>query len=614
MATGDTLPEHAPALFDGLPEEDVAELLGQLDAHQFSAGATILAEGDSPRSMYVIQSGAADIYVADRQGVEHHVGRAGPGDTLGEMSLFTGQPISATVRATSTLVAFALDAADFDRTASRYPRIYRNIGVLLSRRLARANRRGLHDALDRIAVLVDEGAAPLLGYALACSVAWHTRGATLLLVVTEGELTAEVRAVAATVVDTGSSAHQYSSAPYLAAFPAPGPKRATLVVAPPRGAFAPEALAATAEELCAHYDHVLVQVREGAMPALLTHTVRLCPGRAGRTTGAPGYALRGWAPVGTLRPDGAGCVDVPPPGPGDEEALRAGVLPPVTPTGRALGWIARDLSKLKVGLALGAGAARGYAHLGVLRTLTARDLPIDYVAGTSIGAIVASLYALGYDVDTIARMIDEVSGSIFRPALPTAALLSSAKLRARLQKIGEGQRIEDLGVPLAIVAVDLVGRREVVFRRGLLWAAVLASMSIPGIYPPQRIGAYTLVDGGVLNPVPSNAAARMGADVVIAVKLAGPPAPIVTDAEARAPSGRAPAVLHSIMGAIDMMQSKIVTDTAAAATIVIEPDLVGGTPIGLRQFTQGRRYIARGEAAAEDALPRIAAALPWLRP
>jgi NTE family protein len=140
-------------------------------------------------------------------------------------------------------------------------------------------------------------------------------------------------------------------------------------------------------------------------------------------------------------------------------------------------------------------------------------------------------------------------------------------------------------------------------------------MAIPGIYPAQRIGTYALVDGGILNPVPSNVAAELGADTVIAVKLAGRPAPESRPAEQPAGPARTPGVIPAILRSIEMMQSKIVTDTAAAATLVIEPDFPqGGRGWGLRHFTDGRRYVAVGEAAAEAALPRIAAALPWLQP
>ena len=146
-----------------------------------------------------------------------------------------------------------------------------------------------------------------------------------------------------------------------------------------------------------------------------------------------------------------------------------------------------------------------------------------------------------------------------------------------------------------------------------LWPAVLASMSIPGIYPPVRIGRFTLVDGGVLNPVPSSVVSELGADVVIAVKLSNRTTQPPVIAEAVEAQGKPPSVIQSITRSIEMMQGKITVDAASVATILLEPAFneLGGW--GLRDFTVGRKHIALGMAAAEEALPRIEATLPWLR-
>jgi NTE family protein len=163
-----------------------------------------------------------------------------------------------------------------------------------------------------------------------------------------------------------------------------------------------------------------------------------------------------------------------------------------------------------------------------------------------------------------------------------------------------------------MVAADIITGQEVIFRRGLLWQAVLASMAIPGVYPAQCIGGQQLVDGGVLNPVPGDVVANMGADIVIAVKLATRSAPPPVDAEAVEAMGRPPTVLQVITRSIDLLQSKIAAESGSAATILLEPDFTNAGSFGLRSFTQGRRFIPLGEAVAEAALPRIAAALPWV--
>ncbi|HEY7416655.1 MAG TPA: patatin-like phospholipase family protein, partial [Ktedonobacteraceae bacterium] len=328
----------------------------------------------------------------------------------------------------------------------------------------------------------------------------------------------------------------------------------------------------------------------------------------------PGHVIRAWADADNHpRPDQLGILHVPKPGPDDEEALKQGALPASTPTGCALGWAARDVARLKVGLALGAGAAKGYAHIGVLRALEQAGLPVDYIAGTSIGGVVAALYALGYSPEATADILDQVGQAAFRLTLPTTALLSNVGLRTRMQKITGQKRIEELAVPLALVAADLTTWQEVVFQRGLLWAAVLASMSIPGIYPPQRIGDHLLIDGGVLNPVPSDIVTEMGADRVVAIKLSNREASSRKWADASEPISSGPTILQTMLRSIELMQSKFSANTAATATILIEPILRESSGKGLRNFSQGRRFIPLGEAAAEEALPRLMTVFPWLR-
>jgi predicted acylesterase/phospholipase RssA len=600
---------HSPSLFDGLAADQIARVMDRLDQRRFPAGATVIAEGDLPRALYIFLSGAADIIVTDRRGSEHCVGHVGAGATVGEMSLLTGHPASATVRAVSDLHVLVMSEAEFLDAAVTYPFIYRNLGVILAERLARTNRRAARYARGRVAVLLDDGAPALLGYALACSVAWHTRAPVLLVVVAGGDPPPELAELAASVpsprVPFGSGAARALG---------DGPVGADLLLTAPTGAFAPRLLTSTLEELASSYDHVLVQL-PAAWPAPVAdvRTVRLT-GPALQCAGdeRPGHTIIAWATDDGARPDRSGILRVPRLGPADQGALTAGRLPAATPAGRALGWAARDVAELKVGLVLGAGGVKGYAHIGVLRVLERAGVSADYVAGTSIGSPLAAGYAVGYSADAMAQLMDELGMAAFRLTIPISSLLSSAAIRMRLRRLGPQTRFEDLPLPLAVVAADVVTRREIVFRRGLVWPVLMASMAIPGIYPAQRLGPYVLVDGGVLNPVPSKVAAEMGADQVIAVRLATSPSPPGKETDP-APAGRAPSIVQVLTRSIEMMQSKISTDTAAAATIVIAPELneVGG--VGLRNFIEGRRYIELGEAAAEAALPRITAALPWLR-
>jgi NTE family protein len=240
------------------------------------------------------------------------------------------------------------------------------------------------------------------------------------------------------------------------------------------------------------------------------------------------------------------------------------------------------------------------------------NVPIDYLAGTSIGSVIAGSYGLGHEPDDIVGILDEGGDALFRPSLSMKSLLTDTHLRRYLQSVAGHARIQDLRVPLGVVAADLISGGEVVFREGLLWPAVLASISIPGIYPAQAIGPYQLVDGSLLNPVPSDVVSDMGADVVIAVRFRGGSRVARVGATGREPRGSVPSVLQVLARSIYLMQTRLGPETESAATLIIEPQCEGASELNLRTFSQGRQFQQSGVAAAEAAIPRIAALLPWV--
>jgi len=566
---------EVPAFFDGVETEELKSLLAALPRRRFPVGSVLIAEGDSPREMYIAESGRADVLVADRHGNEHQVGRIVPGTAIGEMSLLTGQPAAGTVRAAEELEVLVLSRAELERVASRFPRIYRNVSAVLAERLAQTNRVSLRDLRGRLTILKDSGGPPLLGYALACSVAWHARSSTLLLVVAADEVPAELSALATLPPDQ------------IAARTAPARKGPHVMIAEPKGAFARAHLSETIDDLLTSFDSVLVQTRDGHAESDLTRTVLLADG----------------AVDGTRIPELVAA---------DEEALRDGLLPSGTPAGGALGLVARDVAGLTVGLALGAGSIRGYAHCGVLRALERLGLKPDYLAGTSVGGCVAGMYAAGFSPDECADNLDRGGGLLLRPAMPHRSLLSSRSFRRFVRGLGPELTFEELKVPLAIVTADLTTGREVVLRRGLVWQAIVAPMSIPGIFPAHRVGPYTLVDGGILNPVPTSVAEGMGARAVVGVRLVAPPDEPDWDAESVVSSGRTPSSIAVIMRSIEIMQSRVEAEPTAATRVMITPRYENLGEAKLRRFRTGRRFVEDGEAAAEAALPRLKAAFPWL--
>jgi NTE family protein len=177
----------------------------------------------------------------------------------------------------------------------------------------------------------------------------------------------------------------------------------------------------------------------------------------------------------------------------------------------------------KVGLVLGSGGSRGIVHIPILESLRDLGIPIDLIAGSSIGAVVAGIYAVGtlekLRLDLNSMKID-VFLKLFDPALSRSGLFAGRKAMVFLnQYIPRQTRIEDLPIPLGIVATDYDSGHPVVFRNGNLLEAIRASVSIPGVFMPARFGGALLVDGGVADPLPIDVAEDMGADLTIAVSL-----------------------------------------------------------------------------------------------
>jgi len=180
---------------------------------------------------------------------------------------------------------------------------------------------------------------------------------------------------------------------------------------------------------------------------------------------------------------------------------------------------------LKIGLALGGGSARGLAHVGIIQTLEAYNIPIDIIAGTSIGSVVGSLYAAGASINQLEEaalsMKKSKTFSLIDLALPHSGLISGKKIVEMLNDLAlKDKTFDDLEIPFATVATDVESGAEVILNQGKVIDAVRASISIPGIFTPVKYQDYYLVDGGVVDPVPVDVVQKMGADIIIAVSLA----------------------------------------------------------------------------------------------
>ncbi len=254
----------------------------------------------------------------------------------------------------------------------------------------------------------------------------------------------------------------------------------------------------------------------------------------------------------------------------------------------------------KVAVVLGAGASRGFAHIGVLKILQLNKIPVHMVVGSSVGSFVGSLYAYGYspyDLQTIALNLQK--DDLVDYTLPDNGFIKGDKLESFINMKVKYTPINKFRTTFYAVSTNIQTGEEMIFGRGNTGKAVRASCSIPGVVQPPIISGKMYVDGGVVSPLAVDAARRYGADVVIAVDISS----ILASS---APSG----TVETIMQAIDIMYNKISTIQMKNADIVIKPN-VGY--IGSSDFSKRHEAIMEGEKAANAALPAINRIISQLR-
>jgi predicted acylesterase/phospholipase RssA/CRP-like cAMP-binding protein len=272
-------------------------------------------------------------------------------------------------------------------------------------------------------------------------------------------------------------------------------------------------------------------------------------------------------------------------------------------------WLARHLTRTKLGLALGAGGAKGYAHVGVLQVLEEAGYTVDCVAGSSIGAIVGSYLALGAGAAEIERTLRDAYtpanvAEIFKTSL--AGRATGLDLQTRLLRETTGDKtFADTTIPLTVMSVDLDQRAPAALRDGPIWEALLAATALAGVFPPHPRDGHRMVDGLALVPVPTGAVIEDGADVTVSVNLIAP------EVLPRWPGGPAPeppperrrrGVLDDLLEVMDLSQLAQSVHHAELADVPITP-LFG--PGEWRDFHLADLFLAAGRAAAERQLPTL---------
>lgn len=250
------------------------------------------------------------------------------------------------------------------------------------------------------------------------------------------------------------------------------------------------------------------------------------------------------------------------------------------------------MSGPKIGLALGSGGARGWAHIGVLKVLRESGIPVHMIAGSSMGSLIGAVYANNLELDMIEGLATRLKSKYWIDlTVPRKGFIAGDKVRELIRLLSHGKKLEELPIPMAVVATDLVKGERVVFTSGPVDLAVRASISIPGIFEPVEWEGKILVDGGVIDRIPIAAVREMGADLVIAVDVV----PRFQEVQIRS-------IFDVIAQTLGVMERQMLSQQMIETDVLIHPEL---SEIGPTAFHQVEECIRLGEEAARAHVERI---------
>ena len=246
-----------------------------------------------------------------------------------------------------------------------------------------------------------------------------------------------------------------------------------------------------------------------------------------------------------------------------------------------------------IGLALGGGFARGFAHLGILRVLEENQIPVSHIAGSSVGSILGAAYASGAPLSRIIATCRTLRlRDIARWRVSRLGLASNQRLGNLIERVFEARQFEELRIPLAVVATDLSTGEPVVFTQGNLVDAIRASCAFPGLFEPVEIGTRCLADGGLVAPVPTRAVRELGATTVLGISVG------MHDGHRGAPKN----IFQVVSRAVSAAQKHQLEVWERQADLVLRPEVQS---LAWDDFERAEEAIEAGAAAARRALPRI---------
>ena len=265
--------------------------------------------------------------------------------------------------------------------------------------------------------------------------------------------------------------------------------------------------------------------------------------------------------------------------------------------------ISRQTGELLVGLALGSGGAYGFSHIGVLKILEENNIPVDIICGSSIGAVIAALWALGYDAKRIEGLTSDFGKKLklfsFRGfVFPFKGFWTAKYLESVLKKLFKEKTFYDLKHSLKIVVFDFASKGAKVLEQGYLYKAVAASCAVPGVFEPIKFKDDMLLDGGILNPLPTKVLLNYGANKIIAVNIIPSQEEMLSEYKKRSKLH----IFDFIFGTIETMQRQFIEEAVLVADVIIHPNFAN---LHWLEFGKVEDFVKRGESATLDKLPEI---------
>jgi NTE family protein len=626
----------AVPLFSSFARRELEELAGLFVELTFRTGDTVCREGEEGNTFFVVLSGELEV----QGGTGRVINRLGPGEVLGEMSLLMGGRRAATVVVARSARLLALDRDAFERVLLPNAKVLQYFSRLLSQRLLNMAR---GDAVAKTTTVITvTGRAGLHGRSLVAATLGrllaHISGREAVLVLAKparrgrGERSASLVDLSrAAIEDVRGNLEDQGGNVARLPVDADGGQRANA-----------EQLGVLVGKLGERFPFVIFDVGASGDPVPraadeisdvvveLVERAEVDPGgeigrgpRRFRVVNLHNTASQP-IPVNSCEPfvvpDDPALRDLEPAAQAEHLATH-----PRSPAAPPLHRLARKILGTSVGIAMGGGAAFGIAHVGVMKVLEDNGIPVDLLAGSSMGSIVALGYAAGITPDEmieIARRIGTkwttLSAVVLDFTLTRPALLSGSRLVQIFSPLtGAIRTFDQLTFPCRAVAADIESGDRVWIGSGLLEVAFRASAAVPMLWAPVRLDGRVLVDGGVVDPVPAEVVREMGADICIAVNVVPQLRKGVDTVLSRMyrrvnvlnplawlarESGGMPSIFDLVMNTMQALQYELGNFKAISADVRINPDLSAHTWI---EFYRALELIERGAEAAERALPEI---------